>query len=72
MSAPTQPPAQEPTRGTEPDRSTLVHRIATAALFVGSAAYVLHEHPALRETAAALGSVGAVVFMVVMAVGRRR
>ncbi|MFD7966721.1 hypothetical protein ACFV5J_38660 [Streptomyces zaomyceticus] len=56
--APTPTPlrAQEP----EPSRSTLLHRAATVVLGLLLVAYVLHEHPAVRETASAVATVAAV------------
>ncbi|MFF0561498.1 hypothetical protein [Streptomyces sp. NPDC004266] len=47
-------------REPEPPRPTY-HHIATAGLFLLFTAYVMHEHPALRETLVAVGTVGGAV-----------
>jgi hypothetical protein len=49
-----------------------VHRIVTGLLVFGFVGYVLHEHPALRETAAAVGRLGGVILAGVLAAGRSR
>ncbi|MEU3749074.1 hypothetical protein AB0E71_28370 [Streptomyces narbonensis] len=73
MSTPAQTPTPGPAPDRGPDRSTLVHRIATCAIGVAFVGYVLHKHPAYRETAAALAAVGTLALALVVAVvGRRR
>jgi hypothetical protein len=57
-----------PTRAPDPDP----HRLVTGLLVLGFLAYVLHEHPALRETAAAVGGLGGLLLTAVIAAGRRR
>lgn len=39
---------------------------------LGFIGYVLYEHPALRETAAAVGGLGALVLAAILAAGRSR
>ncbi|MGW0121730.1 hypothetical protein [Streptomyces sp. NPDC003327] len=52
-STPVPPHDQDP----EPSRPVLLHRLVTAALGLFFVAYVLHEHPAVRETASAVATV---------------
>ncbi|MEU6622026.1 hypothetical protein ABZ926_14830 [Streptomyces litmocidini] len=56
-----QPPASVPLRDQEPgpSRTTLLHRAATVVFGLLLVAYVLHEHPAVRETASAVATVAA-------------
>jgi hypothetical protein len=61
-----------PTRAPDPDPHRLLHRLVTGLLVLGFLAYVLHEHPALRETAAAVGGLGGLLLTAVIAAGRRR
>lgn len=65
---PTPPRAPEP----EPSRDRLLHWIVTGLLALGFVGYVVHEHPALRETAAAVGGLGTLLLAAVLAVGRGR
>lgn len=55
-----------------PDLHGLVHRIVTGLLVLAFLGYVLHEHPALRETAAAVSGMGALILAGVLAAGRSR
>jgi hypothetical protein len=57
-----------PPRAPDPDP----HRLITGLLVLGFLAYVLHEHPALRETAAAVGGLGGLLLAAVLAAGRSR
>ncbi|MGA5208004.1 hypothetical protein [Streptomyces variegatus] len=61
-----------PPRAPDPDPHRLLHRLITALLVLGFLAYVLHEHPALRETAAAVGGLGALLLAAILAAGRSR
>jgi hypothetical protein len=61
-----------PPRGPDPDPHRLLHRIVTGLLALGFIGYVLYEHPALRETAAAVGGLGALVLAAILAAGRSR
>lgn len=63
---PTPPPTPDP------DPHRLLHRIVTGLLALAFLGYVLHEHPALRETAAAVGGLGALILAAVLAAGRSR
>ncbi|MFG3155369.1 hypothetical protein ACGF7W_25365 [Streptomyces sp. NPDC048219] len=56
----------------DPDPHRLLHRLVTALLTLGFLGYVLHQHPALRETAAAVGGMGALILAAVLAAGRSR
>ncbi|MGW7511250.1 hypothetical protein ACWGJ0_26570 [Streptomyces massasporeus] len=59
-------------RAPDPDPHRLLHRLVTGLLVLGFLAYVLHEHPALRETAAAVGGMGGVLLTAILAAGRSR
>jgi hypothetical protein len=61
-----------PPRAPDADPHRLLHRLVTGLLVLGFLAYVLHEHPALRETAAAVGGVGGLLLAAILAVGRSR
>ncbi|MFF5938983.1 hypothetical protein [Streptomyces sp. NPDC012508] len=66
----TRQPAQTPHR--EPARiSTIAHWAVTGLLCTAVLAQVLYDQPALRETAAAVGGVGGMVFAAVALVRRR-
>lgn len=59
-----------PPRTPDPDPHRLLHRLVTGLLVLAFLGYVLHEHPALRETAAAVGGVGSLILAGVLAAGR--
>ncbi|MFF9457341.1 MULTISPECIES: hypothetical protein [Streptomyces] len=61
-----------PPRAPDPDPHRLLHRLVTGLLVLAFLGYVLHEHPALRETAAAVGGMGALILAGVLAAGRSR
>ncbi|MFE1028276.1 hypothetical protein ACFW5I_27540 [Streptomyces sp. NPDC058818] len=61
-----------PPRAPDPDPHRLLHKLVTGLLVLGFLGYVLHEHPALRETASAVGGLGALLLAGVLAVGRGR
>lgn len=61
-----------PPRAPEPSRDRLLHWIVTGLLALGFVGYVVHEHPALRETAAAVGGLGTLLLAAVLAIGRGR
>lgn len=65
--ASTPPPAPEPGQ----EKSRLLHHVVTALLAAGFIGYVLYQHPALRETAAALGGLGTLVLGLVLAARNR-
>ena len=65
-------PQPTPPRAPEPDPHCLLHRLITGVLVLAFLGYVLHEHPALRETAAALGGLGALLLAGILAAGRSR
>ncbi|MFB7454675.1 hypothetical protein [Streptomyces sp. NPDC056194] len=54
---PVPPHDQEPELSRRP--AAFLHRLVTAALGLFFVAYVLHEHPAVRETASAVATVAA-------------
>ncbi|MET9423373.1 hypothetical protein ABZY06_22045 [Streptomyces sp. NPDC006540] len=55
----------------QPSRDRL-HWITTGLLALAFLSYVVHEHPALRETAAAVGGLGTLLLAAALAVGRSR
>ncbi|MFP1629780.1 hypothetical protein ACLB9X_32520 [Streptomyces sp. 5K101] len=61
-----------PPRVPEPDPRQELRKlwVATGLLALCGLAYVLHQHPALRETAAAVGGLGGLVALV-LSVRRR-
>ncbi|WP_055689103.1 hypothetical protein [Streptomyces prasinus] len=61
-----------PPRAPNPDPHRLLHRLVTGLLALGFLGYVLHEHPELRETATAVGGLGALFLAAVLAAGRGR
>ncbi|MFI2764315.1 hypothetical protein ACH5A3_36610 [Streptomyces echinatus] len=61
-----------PPRGPDPDPHRLLHRIMTGLIALAFLGYVLYEHPALRETAAAVGGLGTLVLAAILAAGRSR
>lgn len=61
-----------PPQTPQPDPNRLLHRIVTGALALAFLGYVVHEHPALRETAAAVGGLGTLLLAAVLALGHRR
>ncbi|MFF9870312.1 hypothetical protein ACF1G0_33880 [Streptomyces sp. NPDC013953] len=65
-------PASPPPRTPELERGRLLHYAIPALLVVGFTGYVLHQHPALRETAAAVGGFGGLVLPLLLSAARTR
>ena len=63
-----------PPRIPEPDpgRDRLLHWLITGGMVFVFLGYLLHQHPAYRETAAALGSIGSPLLATVLAARGRR
>lgn len=62
-----------PPRGPQPGPGwdQRLHWIVTGLIVFGCMAYVLHQHPALRETAAAVGGLGMLALAAVQGARRR-